>query len=444
MPAEVSKSAGRNNVRFIKRPDDTDMKKETEHLRQEIKKLDLSNNEINNQINKTVTDSKTNEKKKELQKKLKDLASKQGSIKAERNEIFAQIKSVDAQVKRKVNEIQSQTSKHNFKNVQEIDARVNYLDQLVDAGELKLADERRFVKEMSALRKLRKDFGSIEKQQESIDKDKAKIAELKQKLNTVQNKELQQEFEKTQKELDQINDSNKGILDKRNELFKKRNTIKKSKDEKYDRIRKLRAEHDAEFEKFKTALAQEKKKREEEVKKHEVEQKQQKKKEAAQKELDNASVPAFSTEISLIHSLLSYFDPSYVRPKPKAPLPATNGEAKSSGGRKIEMPQDVVVIRKDQESFFEGAKSDKSSKLKKNKSKHFTIEPNVIVALGDLSISLPTQASDVPTTIQTLKDTLKALEEKQDEQTKVNIEKAKAKIEKLAHEEKQAEEQTAN
>lgn len=438
MSSAVERPAERLQKRFVKRPDDKAMKQEIEKLKEEIKKLDLSNNEINAQLNKVVTKPEVAEKRKELQKQLKEVIEKQGSIKSERNAVLDQIKAVEATLKRKIGEIQAQTSKHNFKNVQEIDARVAYLDQLVDAGDLKLADERRFVKEMSALRKLRKDFGAIEKDQKQVDEQKTKIAELKKKLNSIQNKEVQKEFERIQKELDEINDANKGIVSKRNQLFTKRNEIKKAKDEKYGQIRKLRADFDAEFDKFRKLLAEEKKKQEEEHKKQQESEKKRKRKEHAEKELAEASVPAFTDEINSIHTLLSYFDPSYVKPQPKSPLAAaSNGSSanSASSGRKIEMPEDVVVIKKEQESFFEGTKGKKASKSKKSKAKNFTVEPDIIVALGNLNIPLPTQADDVPKTIETLKETLSALEDKQEEQTKINIEKAKARIAKLEAEE---------
>lgn len=437
MSGAVERPAERLQKRFVKRPDDKAMKQEIEKLKEEIKKLDLSNNEINAQLNKVVTKPEVAEKRKELQKQLKEVIEKQSSIKSERNAVLDQIKAVDANLKRKIGEIQAQTSKHNYKNVQEIDARVAYLDQLIDAGDLKLADERRYVKEMSALRKLRKDFGAIEKDQKQVDEQKTKIAELKKKLNSIQNKEVQKEFERIQKELDEINDANKSVVSKRNQLFAKRNEIKKAKDEKYSQIRKLRADFDAEFDKFRKLLAEEKKKQEEEHKKQQESEKKRKRKEHAEKELAEASVPAFTDEINSIHTLLSYFDPSYVKPQPKSPLAATsNGSsANGSSSRKIEMPEDVVVIKKEQESFFEGTKGKKASKSKKSKAKNFTVEPDIIVALGNLNIPLPTQADDVPKTIETLKETLSALEDKQEEQTKINIEKAKARIAKLEAEE---------
>lgn len=149
--------------REIKRPDDKAIKEEIEKLKDEIKKLDLTNNEINAQIAKAQIDQKVMDKRNKLQTELKSLIAKQSQGKNERQLINDQIKAIDASMKKRIAEIQQQTSKNNFKNVAEIDSRINYLDGLIDAGNLKLADERRFAKEMSSLRKLRKDFGSIEK-----------------------------------------------------------------------------------------------------------------------------------------------------------------------------------------------------------------------------------------------------------------------------------------
>ena len=130
-----------------------------------------------------------------------------------------------------------------------------------------------------------------------------------------------------------------------------------------------------------------------------------------------------------------------MKPQPK---PVVAGPAKSETVgtpttiRKVEMPADLVVVKKEQEEFFAGSKG-KKSKGKKAKSKNFTVDPEVIVSLGDLAIPLPTKSEDVPETIATLKETLTALEGKQDEQTKINIERAKERIAKLEAEETEEE-----
>lgn len=425
-----SRSAPR---KFIKRPDDKALKAEIDELNKQIKALDVQHKEIQSQIEKNTSDPKVMERRKELQGQLKEVIQKQGSIKQERNGIQDQIKNVDAGLKRKIAEIQAQTAKNNFKTVGEIDLRINYLDKLIDAGDLRLVDERKYVKEMSSLRKLRKDFGAVEKQQELIDADKARIAELKKKLSSVQNKDAQAEFERVQKELDELSASNKVVTDKRKELFNKRDAVKKSKDQAYGKIRSLRADFDQEFDKFKKLLSDEKKKRDDEYKQQQQAQKLQKRKEEAEKQLAEASVPAFTHEINSIHNLLGYFDSEYVKPAPKSAASASSTSVPPStanSARKIDFPEDVVVIKKEQLSFVEGSKK-KKGKKSTTKTKAFSVDPDVIVALGDLSIPLPTKQEDVASTIDILKETYTALEAKQEEQTKINIEKAKARIAKL-------------
>lgn len=427
--------------RFIKRPDDKAMKADIEAIRAEIKKLDVSHADLNAQIEKSVLDPKVAEKRKSLQAELKEIISKQSGLKSERTSIQEQIKNVDTNLKRKIAEIQKITAKNNYKSVSEIDSRIEYLDNLVGSGSLMLAEERRHVKEMTSLRKLRKDFSEVEKQQEAIDKDKAKIAELKTKLNAVGNKQVQQEFERVQKELDAIFESNKSVYNKRTELINKRNAVGKSRDAKYDEMRKVRADFDAEFTKFKADLAEEQKKRDEEQKAENEANKKAKLKEIAEKRLAEASVPAFTKEINEIHSLLAYFDPTYTKPQTNAVLDATKPTLESKHNiRQVEMPSDVVIIKKEQESFFEGSKT-KKGKKKAPKNKNFTVESDVILSLSELSIPLPTKTGDVPQTVTVLKETLAALQEKQGEQTKVNIEKAKAQIAKLEAESEAADEE---
>lgn len=444
--ATQSKQSAQPPRRFIKGPDDKVSKAKVAALHEEIKKLNLTNDELNAQLEKVVSDPKLIAKRSELTKELKELISKQGAVKQERSTIMEQIKGIDQQLKRKITEIQAQTSKTNFKNVNEIDSRIKHLDSIIDEGTLKLADERRYVKEMSSLRKLRKDFGSVEKTQELIEADKEKIAELKKKLNAVQNKEIQARFEAIQKELDELNVTNKAVQDKRQSLYDQRNKIRKDKDVKYAEIKKLRADLDAEFAKFKAAMAAEKKKRDEEYKSKQLEEKTTRRKEAAEKALTEASIPAFSGEIQSLQVLLSYFDPSYVKPAAKTVdlIKQSSGStfvsSTKSTGRTIEAPEDLVVLKKEQESFHTGSKSKKALKNKKSqKAKNFTVESDIIVALGELSIPLPTKQDDVPSTIETLKETLTALEGKQEEQTKLNIERAKARIAKLEAEEDAAE-----
>lgn len=166
-----------------------------------------------------------------------------------------------------------------------------------------------------------------------------------------------------------------------------------------------------------------------------------KQKEAAERVLADASIPAFTKEIDEIHNLLAHFDPTYVRPKTNtvASLTQSSFENKKST-RQVEMPEDVVIIKKEQQSFFEGSKS-KKNKKKAQKNKNFTVDTDVILSLADLAIPLPSKHEEVPETIKILQETLEALQAKQEEQTKLNIERAKARIAELEAEDVDSDEE---
>lgn len=417
--------------KFIKRPDDSIIKKNVEVLMAEIKDVDAATSELTAQIDRISFDPKNVERKKALQAELKEVINEQGAFKTERNAILTQIKNIDSQVRKKIAEMQKLTSKSNFKSAAEIDARVNYLDELIGSGELKLAEERRYIKEMTSLRKLRKDFAEVDIQQNSIKKDKTKIAELKEQLNHVGNKEVQARFEKILTELDEINASNNSTYEQRNKLIKKRNELRKARNSKYDEVKALRAGFAAELASFKEQLAEEQKRRDAEYKAKQEEDKQFHLKAEANRKLEEASIPAFTDEINEIHGLLAYFDPSYKKPQKNNVAEMTQLSLTSETTiRKVEMPEDVVILKKEQQPFIQGS-AGKKLKKKSTKQKKFTVDPDVIVSLSNLSIQLPVKLDEVPTTVNTLKETLVALEEKQDEQTQINILRAKEEIAKL-------------
>lgn len=437
---ESSSNSRPSSRRFIKRPDDKVFKQRSDEIRSEIAKIDASLAEIDAKLTSSAIPSKTSEKRRQLQAELKSLIAKQATLKSERATIMDQVRLIDHEIKRRMTEKATLIpAKYSFRSGAEVDVRIDYLDLLISAGTSNLADERRFVKELSSLRKLRKDFISVEKIQAYIDADKGKIADLKAKASETHNKALQAEFEKTQAELNALSVSTDSISKTRDELYNSLRALRKEKDSKYDALKKNRADQDAAFAKFKKQVEDERRRYEEESKSEIAAEKLRRRKEAAKKELDVASVPAFTEEIDQICNLLKHFDPTFVKPVTSVvgaydPLETTV----NASTRKIEMPENFVVVKKEKVEFFAGSKSKKAHN-KSKAAKKFTVEPATIVALSDLSIPFPTKEEEVPATINVLKETLQALQEKQADQTRTNIERAKARIAKVEAEEDAAE-----
>ncbi|KAH3668981.1 hypothetical protein OGAPHI_002736 [Ogataea philodendri] len=417
--------------RFIKQPDAKAKNAKISELNKDLDKFNKEIEALNKQIEITVTPQDVQDERKKLNTELSAVIKQQSEIKNKRNLLGEQIRAIDSQLKKKISDLQAQTSKNSFKNVEEIDKKINQLEDLIGSGSLKLVDERRYVKEISSLRKLKKDFGSTEQLQKSVDNDKLKIQDLKKKQAAISNKEVQAQFETITKQLDTLSLKNKGVQDKRKVLFDKRKALYTKKDGIYAEINKVRSDFDAQHKKFVADLEAERKRREEEEKIYNLTLKKKSLETEIETLKETSKRPAYTHEISLVETLLAHFDPSYVRAE-KEPLEESKVATNSGTTRKIEMPENAVIIKKEQENFFSGtnAKKGKKSQGKKQSSK-FVIDPDVIVQLSELSVALPTKAEEVPTTIESLKAKLEGFKSKQDDKTKENVAKAEEKAAKL-------------
>ncbi|CCH41126.1 Nuclear segregation protein BFR1 [Wickerhamomyces ciferrii] len=418
--------------RFIKGPDNKARDEIINKLNKEIKAKDLTLNEIKAQISKTTTDPKINEERKNLIGELNELKKTQADFKGKRDLINSKIKEVDSQLKKKISEVQSVTSKHNYKSTNDIDNEIKKLEDQISSGDLKLVEERLAIKNITQLRKLRKDFNGIQSQQKLIDQDKEKISNLKKELSSLNSKEVSAKFESIQKQLDELSLSNKSVNDKRQSLYDQRNKLQKEKDVLYNSIRKTRSDYDDQYKKFKKALQDEKIRVATEEAKLKSEKDKAERSSTKAKILSEASKPAFTEEIKTVESLLTFFDPTFVKSKTNDALQSKTFITERKG-RVIEQLDDDLIIKKEETPFFAG--SNGSSKGKKGKksaaAKKFTLEPTIITQLGDLEISLPTSQDDVSKTIESLKLKLDEYLKTQDEVTAKNIESAKLEISKL-------------
>lgn len=412
--------------RFIKAPDTKARDETLAALNAQIKQKDTALEEIKKLIAGAVTDPKVAAGRKALIDELKELRKTQGDLKNKRMLINNKIKEVDNSLKRKIAEVQAVTSKYNFKSVGDIDSRIAKFEDDISSGELALVEERRLVKEISNMRKIRRDFASLEQQQQSIDEDKEKIAQLKKELSAFNSRETSERFDAVQKELDELSLSNKSTNDKRDVLYKQRTAIHAEKDTLYASLKKTREDFDQQFKAFKKAMDEERKRAADEEAKYKADKAKSERKSKLEKELSEASKPAFEYEIDTIHALLTFFDPSHVKPVEQMGF---NSSTSNKTARVVDSADDYVVIKKDEEVFFAGSKA-KGKKNKKTQKK-FTLGPDVISQLGDLEVNLPTSQEQVPAIIDELKAKLDKFVSVQKETTDKNIESAKAKIAKL-------------
>lgn len=406
--------------KFIKMPDSAARDSQVKEIKAKIAKLDVSLEQVKKDIEITVTPKDDVAKRNELTTELKAIIRSQGDLKKKKQIINEQIKATDAVMKRKIGEIHEKTSKHNFKSVKDIEDRIQKLESSIESGNLMLVEEKRSIKEISSLNKLKKDFLGFDQTQKSIDSDKMKISELKGSIGALSNKELQSRFEEITKSLDALSEKNKSVDQKRKSLFDSRAQLYSQKDALRDEMRSIYDSFDAKFKKFKSEMDNEKKRREEEEKSYNLYNKKIELLDEVKEIAELANQPADASEILELKTLISNLDINE----------ASAGESNEPVAE-FKLPEGTELIKKTEESFFLGtAKSKKNKKTKQKKSKS-VVDPSLVGYFVQTGIPMPSTAEELPKTIETLKEKLQSLEASQEEKSKVAIEKAQAKIDKI-------------
>jgi hypothetical protein len=337
------------------------------------------------------------------------------------------------------------------------------LEKQIESGNMKLADEKRALQEISQIKRSRRLVEKFQEDQGTIDSSRQEIDDLKKQLDDPEAKALSERFEVIKTELDEINKGHEEAYADRNKLFEERdnvnNQIKALLQEKRERQQAYRDAHDRHWAK----ISEDRARRAEKMRSQRAEEEAQKKLEIAQRLRDEASAPAFQSHVEDCQTLIDFFSgksSATVAPK-SANSPFARAEV--TGVPKLEIRQvDAVpegaVIRKkkgdEEDNYFMGGKGRKSKKGSTSKPADGSTEDNspallpatdkLHIPLGNLSallalsIPVPDSQADVPRVIEDLKTKKVWFEANQDRITKENIEKAEAEIARLTRQEPKA------
>lgn len=321
------------------------------------------------------------------------------------------------------------------------------MEKSVESGNLRLAEEKKVVKEISTLKKLKKNFDSFATAQASIDADKAKIAELKATLDDKESKAISARFNEVRDKLDAIRAASQEAHKNLNSLYDTRNAAQKEVDAVNQKIKALKDEYYTQLRQHKEQIRAEIAARHERERAEREAIAREKKLAAAKAKLEAASEPAYATEIANCRLVLSALDPNF-----KIESSSTiNTFGPASLGSTLEKPQvdleeNVRIIKKEEESYYVG-KGKKKSKGKKKKEEvsndnKLTLDYSLVEQLYSLDITVPASKDDVPNTIEAVKKKLDYYLENEERVTKERIEKAKAQIAKMEAEEEESSKDT--
>ena len=343
------------------------------------------------------------------------------------------IRQLDTNLKSRIAEQKTARSRVQFKNVDEVDREIQRLEKQVDAGTMKLVDEKKALADISSLRKQRKGFAGFDEAEKGIADVKSQIAELKKGLDDPESNALSEKYSAIAQELDEIraeqDEAYKGI----NSLRDERTKLQNEQQEKYAAMRAFKDQHYAakrafaDYENEAYRIRREKQRAEKEA------YEKDRRRKAADKKLEEASEPAYMDEILTAEGLIRYFDPSAIEPSSKAAGP---GKFAAQASRTIDEAglKGTKVVRKEEESYFTGTGGKKGKKGRKGAASgtaaapaststetvaggKFNLSMGVIEELAKVQVEPPMSQAEVPAVVEKLQKKLATWKEDQSKQT---------------------------
>lgn len=375
-------------------------------------------------------DSAAGKKQRELRSQLQQIQQQQSGFRSSRTSIQEKIAALDTQLKSRDAEQKVSLSRVRYKNVGEIDRAIQRLEEQVNAGTMKLVDEKKALAEISALRKQRKAFGGIDEAQKGIEDLKSQIKDLRKTLDNPESKALSQKYDEINHELQEIKAEQDKAYAGLSALRDERSKLYAVQQEKYSAVKEIKDEY------FKARTAyrdyeqdQYRQRQERQKAEREAYQKERRRK-IADKKLEEASEPAYADEILAAEGLIRYFDPSSAEESKalRAPSGFAAEAQRSVDGSGI---KGTKVARKEdrEENYFMGTGGKKGKRGRNGNGGSALTPPNsnegkfnltvgIIEQFAKISIEPPMNQSDVPGVLEKLKEKRDQWRKDQESKTK--------------------------
>jgi len=387
-------------------------------------------------------DSPSAKRQQELRTELQSIRTTQQSSKSSRTQILDKIKRLDETLKSRINESKNARSKVQFKSVDDVQKEIDRLQKSVDAGTMKIVDEKKALAEISQLNRQKKGFAGFDEAQKGIDEVKVQIAELRKTLDDPESKALSDRYIQITSELDAIKAEQDSAFKSLNALRDERTKAYEDQQKKYSAVKEIK---DAFYQGKRAAVEYEREARRIREEKRKAENDayyRNKRQEAAKAKLEDASAPAYQDEIRTTQSLLGFFDPSSLTKQEIA----GPGKFAATASRSVETTgiKGTRLAKKgdeEEENYFVGGAGKKN---KRNRSAvqtngtsspapegKFNLDLGTLDSLAKIGINPPASQNEVPAVVETLKEKLSFWKNDQDRKTKENIEKAQAEIDRL-------------
>jgi len=331
------------------------------------------------------------------------------------------------------------------------------LEKQVESGNMKIADEKRALQEISSTKKSRRTVEGFQADQENIEADRQKIEELRKELDDPASKAVSERYDAIKAELDELKKESDEAYAGRSKLFEERDSIQSQLKALFDEKRESGQRYRDANDRYWTKVNEDRARRAEKARAQRAAEEAQKKKDVAERLLEEAQAPAFQAQIEDCQTLIDFFSGKHSGNVAYKSTPLTT-KTEVAGVPKLELrqveaqPEGVIVRKKkgdEQDAYFVGGKS--KSKGKKGPKTNGSVQDGAatptspisansslnvplptLSALLSLSIPPPAANTDVPRIIEDLNTKKAWFEANQARVTSENIAKATAEIQRLS------------
>ncbi|KAK4545132.1 hypothetical protein LTR36_003683 [Oleoguttula mirabilis] len=426
------------------RPDEEQYKGELAKAEKELRASEDRMKQIKSKLDlarPNNKDSPSAKRQQELRTELQSIRTQQQSSKSSRGQVLDKIKRLDENLKSRMNEQKTARSKVQFRSADDVQKEMDRLQKQVDTSTMRIVDEKKALAEISQLNRQKKGFAGFDEAEKGIADVKAQIAELRKSMDDPESKALSDRYTEITTDLDTIKAEQDDAFKSLNSLRDDRTKAHEDQQKKYSTVKEIKDKYfqsrraAVEYEREARRIREEKRKTENDA------YHRGKRQETAKAKLEDASAPAYQEEIRTANSLLAYFDPSSVAKREVA----GPGKFAATANRTVDSSsiKGTALPKKgdDEENYFIGGGGKKKGRKGGNKTNgtaspapaegKFNLDLGTIDSLGRLNVDPPMSQSDVPAVAEKLKSKLAHWKEDQDRQTKANVAKAQAEIDRL-------------
>ncbi|EGF79681.1 hypothetical protein BATDEDRAFT_35219 [Batrachochytrium dendrobatidis JAM81] len=423
---------------------------EIQEIRNEIAELQQKMKEIQDKIPEQNTGDAVSTRKNELREKLSVHLQEIKELAGKRTKLVDQLTALQSALKKKFESERTEKAKIGHRTVESVDSRIDEIEKQIQFGQVKLIDEKRMVSEISNLKKVRKVLEGYSQQQTTNDNDKAAIETLRAELKTLdgQRASLRELADTTRAELNKVAESLSTSRESLSGLLEQKRAIKSQVDAAFEKMRTLRSNHKIARDEFYNWEQEERQKRQEQFKQKQSEEREARIVAQAERELEDADIPAFTEEINLcsalIHFLSAQVGSSESKTGSAASTPVSRptttstravDESLPSGAtvmvRKGDNDDDFMVLGKKGKKGNKGGKSGSGTSTDGAKARPVRLDILTVNQLIALKIDIPVSSDNVPATLASLNEKKQAFLSEQAAQTAANKQAAQARIAQL-------------